>query len=365
MSALATERAFGSSALSYGSTVLPSVTRELSCWRQRAVAIPNTSLRRLALSALRKRGNMQGAALFAILAPRDRRVQATRALVAFQSAYNYLDALAEQSTVDPVGSGRQLHSALIDALDPTAASRDYYALYSEHGDGGYLSGMVDTVRACVDTLPSYPVVARSACTAAARIADYQSLNLGERQGGYEGLARWARARTPAGSDLRWWETAGAGGSSLDVNVLIALAAQPRLDPYEPAVIESAYFPWIGALHSLLDSVVDVAEDEREGQRNLLAYYDSTSDAAERMAQIVRRARSEARALPRGPVHEMILTAMVSYYLSAPEAWAPASRAIAASVAAAAGPLVKPALTLFKAARSASSVTHIALARAAR
>jgi hypothetical protein len=34
------------------------------------------------------------------------------------------------------------------------------------------------------------------------------------------------------------------------------------------------------------------------------------------------------------------------------------------VAAAAGPLVKPALTLFKAARSVSSVRHVALARAA-
>ena len=368
MATLAMERAFGSSALSYGSTVVPSVARELARWRARAEAVPDASLRRLALDALRKRGNMQGAALFAVLAPRARRVHAVRALVAFQSAYNYLDALAERPSADPVGNGRQLHRALLVALDPGAAHRDYYAHHPRHeqsdgADGGYLREMVDTARTCLSALPSYALVAGPAQAAAARIVDFQSLNLGERQGGSEGLARWARAQTPAGSGLHWWETAAAGGSSLGVHVLIGLAAQPHLDQQELAAIERAYFPWIGALHSLLDSVVDVAEDRRDGQRNLLGYYASPAHAAARMRAIAERARSEARALDRGALHEMIVTAMASYYLSAPEAAAPAVRALAAAVADAAGPLVKPALAVFKAARLASRVaTSSRLAR---
>jgi hypothetical protein len=53
----------------YGFSILPGVTRELAHWRALAGEIPDPALRRLALRALDKRGNMQGAALFAVLAP--------------------------------------------------------------------------------------------------------------------------------------------------------------------------------------------------------------------------------------------------------------------------------------------------------
>lgn len=40
------------------------------------------------------RGNIEGAALFDALAPAGRRARTIRALVAFQTAYNYFDALS-------------------------------------------------------------------------------------------------------------------------------------------------------------------------------------------------------------------------------------------------------------------------------
>jgi len=110
--------------------------RELVTWRVHAGQVPDPVLRELALQALRKRGNMLGAALFAVLAPRGRRSEVVRALVAFQSAYNYLDTLAEQPSADPVGNGRRLHSALLLALEPGAGRRDYYAGYPRCDDGG-------------------------------------------------------------------------------------------------------------------------------------------------------------------------------------------------------------------------------------
>jgi tetraprenyl-beta-curcumene synthase len=363
--ALTTERAFGSTALCYA-TVLPSVTRELSRWRARAEVIPIPSLRRRALAALRKRGNMQGAALLAVLAPRAARANAVRALVAFQAAYNYLDALAEQPSDDATSNARRLHEALLVALDPAATHRDYDASHPRDEDGGYLLGMVETTRACLRALPSYALVAPAARRAAARIVDFQSLNLGVHQGDHEGLRRWGLEHTPANSGLRWWETAAAAGSSLGVHVLIALAAERELDQDDVVGVEGAYFPWIGALHSLLDSTVDVAEDRRDGQRNLLGYYASTPLAAARLGSIAARAGHEARALarphqgPRGRRHEMIVTAMASYYLSAPQASTPQARAIAASVTGAAGPLSRPALALFKAARLPSRAAHASM-----
>lgn len=334
-----------STALRYGFTVYPCVVRELARWRSRALEIPDPDLGRLALDALRKRGNMEGAALFAVFAPRGCRAEAVRALVAFQAAYNYLDMLSEQRSADPVQNARQLHAALAVALDPAAPHLDYYAGHPTGDDGGYLRDMVDACRASLGAMPSYRLVARSAQAAAARIVTFQSLNVGG-----DGLELWGREHSPSGSGLAWWETAAAAGSSLAVHVLIGLSASDALTSEDVAAVDAAYFPSIGALHSLLDSVVDVGEDQREGQRNLLSYYSSTAHAAARLGCLAQGARLAARTPADGHRHEAVLTAMVCHYLSAREASAPPP-AIVDSVTAALGGLVKPALALFRAWRS--------------
>jgi tetraprenyl-beta-curcumene synthase len=348
---------FCSTVARYLTSVLPCATRELGHWRSRASAIPDPVLRSLALEALSKRGNMEGAALFAVLAPRDQRRETVRALVAFQTAYNYLDALAEQSSADPVANGRQLHQALLVALDPAVEHPDYYALHRQGEDGGFLAALVDRCRTAFATLPSHAVVSGVAWAATARIVAFQSLNLSESQGGHDELERWARGQTPDSSGLLWWQAAAAGGSSLAVHALIATAANPDARPRDIDAIEVAYFPWIGALHSLLDSLVDVAEDELAGQRNLLSYHGSPGQAELAMRMLARRAAAAARELPEGLRHEVILVAMATYYLSSPEASAPHVRVVAASVAAALGPLVAPALVLFKARRAAARLVH--------
>ena len=352
--------AYLSSSSRYALTILPAARRELAAWRLRADAIPDPALRRLALAALAKRGNMEGAALLAVFAPHTRRAKTVRALVAFQAAYNYLDMLAEQPCADPQANGRDLHEALLVALDPSAAHGDYYASHPHRDDGGYLLGMVETCRRTLAALPSYGAVAPSALAAAARIVQFQSLNLGELQGGHDGLERWARELAPVAADLEWWEAAGAAGSSLGIHVLIGLAADGRLDPRDLAAIDGAYFPWIGALHSLLDSLIDVAEDRLTGQRSLLSHYDSPAVAALRLRQLASRASFEAAGLPSPARHQVILTAMSAFYLSAPQAAGQDVRPIAASVASGLGSPLIPALSLLRAGRAVSG-----LARAAR
>jgi tetraprenyl-beta-curcumene synthase len=338
--------AFAATVSGYLLTVLPRVRRELAHWQAQALGIPDPVLRRLALEALAKRGNMEGAALFAVLAPRGRRATAIRALVAFQAAYNYLDMLAEQPNRDPVSNGYQLHQALLVALDRDEPQPDYYAGYPQRADGGYLAAMVDACRTSLSALPSHAAVRDDAWAAAARIVAFQSLNLTEAQGGHELLERWAREQTLAGTELDWWQTAASCGSSLTVHALIAMSATARLDAGEAIALNDAYFPWIGALHSLLDSLVDVAEDRRHGQRNLLGH-GSPAELPIRMRRLAARARKAARALPNGHRHTVILTAMVGYYLSAEEASAAQARPLAAAVEAATGPLLTPVLLLVR------------------
>jgi tetraprenyl-beta-curcumene synthase len=348
---------FCATVASYLASILPRVTRELAHWRCAARRIPDPALRKLALDALSKRGNMEGAALFAVLAPRACRRETVRALVAFQTAYNYLDALAERPSADPLRNGRRLHEALLVALDPSAAHVDYYLHHPQREDGGYLAELVDTCRSAFLTLPSHDAVSGAAWAAAARIVVFQSLNLTHEQGGHDALERWARYQTPAGSGLDWWQTAAAGGSSLAVYALIAAAGKADVQPSDAAGIEGAYFPWICALHSLLDSLVDVEEDERAGQRNLLSYHASQQQAAFAMKMLAQRAMAAARGLPEAPRHGVILTAMATYYLSSPEASRPDARATVGKLTATLGPLVGPALLLFKARRLAARLTY--------
>jgi tetraprenyl-beta-curcumene synthase len=325
-------------------------------WRTQAVKISDPVLRAHALEGLSKRGNLEGAALFAVLAPRGRRREAVRALVAFQTAYNYLDKLSEQMSGDPVANGRQLHQALLVALDPAATHPDYYALYPQSQDSGFLRELVDTCRTALARLPSRAAVSAAAAAAAARIVAFQSFNLTKYQGGYEALESWARQQAPDSLGLQWWQIAAAGGSSLAVHALIATAANDDVQQQDVEAIEAAYFPWICALHSLLDSLVDVAEDELAGQRNLLSYHANSEQASCAMEALAQRATDAASSLPDELHHRVILTAMVSHYLSSLETSTPEARAIAESVAGAVGPLLSPTLRLFKARRTLTRLT---------
>lgn len=347
--------AFAGAARRYWLSVFPRVSAELRHWRRMALAIPDPRLRALALEAQVKRGNMEGAAAFAAFVPHRHRVEAVRAAVAFQSAYNYLDILVEQPSADPVSNGRRLHSALLAALDAERPPCDYYEFHELREDGGYLEAMIERCRAATAKLPSYEVVAPAAMRTAERIISFQSFNTGQAQGDYAALEAWARSLVPESDGLYWWETAASGGSSLVAYVMMATAAEPHVSAERVAALEHAYFPWIGALHSLLDNLVDADEDRWTGQQSLVAYYSSWGEMAARLEWLARKSLRCARELPNGHHHTMIVVAMCCFYLSAPEARTREVMPVSNQVLATIGGLAKPTMAVFAARHTAARV----------
>ncbi len=362
---IALAASFAGAARRYWIGVFPSVCSERRRRRARALEIPDPLLRRMAIESQRKWGNVEGAAAFAAFVPRRHRAAAARAMMCFQAAYNYLDMLGEQPNADPAANGRRLHQALLVALDPDAAHVDYYAHSAQREDGGYLREIVDCSRAALAALPSYSAVAPAALRAAERIVAFQSCNTGERQGDLRALERWARAATPPGSDLRWWEVAAAGGSSLCVYALIALAADPELDLWAPAAVADAYFPWIGALHSLLDNLVDATEDRATGQHSLIGAYSSPEEAASRMRWLAERSLRAAASLPGGRGHTLLLAAMASFYLCTPEASTPEALPVARAVLETLDGPATMAMVVFRARLAARRLAPGATGRRAR
>jgi tetraprenyl-beta-curcumene synthase len=330
------------------------VARELRHWRARARQIQDPVLRRLALLTQQvERGNYEGAAAYATLVPRPYRARVVRAVVAFQTTYDYVDTLSEQPNADPVANGRQLHLALLSALDPSTRQPDYYRHHSKRQDGGYIRNLVQTCRDALRALPSYAAVTQSALCAAGGIVAYQSLNHEEAGDRPRALARWGAAVAPPNSGLRWWEAAAGGASSMTVFALIAAAAKPGLSAAETRATHDAYFPWISALHVLLDSLIDRANDSEQGHHNLIDHYSSPTEAAHRLEWIASRAVRAAEALPDGARHALILAAMTSFYLSAPATSTPTTLLAAHRVLNAMGALRMPTMTVLKTRRAVS------------
>lgn len=340
--------AFTRAAPTYWCSVYPRVCREVERQRRLAAAIPEPALREVALSALRdKRANIDGAAAFAAFVPRAQRAAVLRAQVAFQSLYDYLDVLTERPNSDPVGNSRQLHGALVAALDPRARGGEHLAHPAASEDGGYLQSRVERCQSALSALPSYAAVQPSAARLGGYIREYQSFNVTDARAPCEALARWSTEHTPAGSGLRWWETAASAGSSLGLFALIAMAGRPGARADDALAVERAYFPWVGALHSLLDSLIDLHDDRASGQPALVEHYGTAEDTARGLTRLAEEARLRVAELPDADSHALVLAAMASVYLAEPQARDPHARAARRGVLRALGALAKPALLVLR------------------
>lgn len=339
---------FVSGAHRYWFDVFPAVRREVGILRRRAEAIPDPSLRRLALDTqAQKWGNLEGAAAFAAFLPSARRRVVARLLVNLQGIYDYADTLMEQPAGDPRANASSLHGAILVALEPGRPHIDYYAHHDGCEDGGYLAALVERCRSLLEELPSFASVAEAARLHARRIVDYQcDVNLAS-----EG--RTCRTISTRGGDsdgltLRWWETAAAGGSSLTVFALLAAAAKPRLTPVESTGVERLYWPFAASLHTLLDNLIDWREDLDSSQHNLLSHYSSNQEMARRLEYLA--SETFLRACDFDDGHRLILAGMVALYLSDEHAWTSFARPSSERVLSAAGAIVKPALVMLRARR---------------
>jgi hypothetical protein len=338
---------FACVATRYWLAIFPQVQRERDGWRLRAQQIPDPLLRRLALQMQQiKIGNVEGAAAFGVFARGAHRGSVVAAQVAFQTAYDYADVLAEADSEDSVANGRTLHRALLLGAGSAGPHGDYYAHCGCLDDAGYLIALSGACRAAYGGMPASAALAAAIERGVGRIVAYQGANHSHPHGTHLALAAWAASQTPEHADLRWWETAASAGSSAGIFSLIAAASHPLMDRGTVAQMEGAYFPWAGSLHTLLDSLVDRTEDTHGGQRSLLDYYRGEEEARARMAHIAEQAVKRLRALPDGQAHLIVFAAMASLYVISVRSDASADHAISGAVLATIGTPVVPALIVF-------------------
>lgn len=326
---------------------LPAVAGEVRAWRALARTIPDGPIRHDALSALaRKRGHTDGAALFCILTRRHD-LGLLRLLVAYELLWDFLDSVNEHGAERGQTNGRQLHLALIEALDHALPISDYYRYHPWREDGGYLKALVAACRYESARLPSYKAV-RSLLAREAWRAQVLGIN-------HEldpvvrdwTLRRWASQEWPDLVDTHWWELTGAASASLTVHALLALAAKRQVDAKEIHRVYRAYGPWISAATTMLDSYVDQAEDAQNGDHSYVAHYPTGDAALRRVGELVRRATHEASLLPDAERHHLIVAAMSAMYLSKDSARTPEMRKQTSALIQAGGPLARVLLPVLR------------------
>ncbi len=302
------------------------ISCEISRWRRRALAIPDAPIRTDALASIdRKRGHTDGAALFWIL-PRRRNPELLRLLVAYEMIWDFLDSVNEHGADRGQANGRQLHLALIEALDPTASISDYYRHHPWREDGGYLRALVEACRCGCSALPSYSRV-RALVLREAMRAQVLALNHDLDPVCRDiSLQRWSEREFGDRHDVSWFELSGAASASLTVHVLLALAAEPACTELDISRACTAYFPWLSLATTMLDSYVDQFEDEVNGDHSYIAHYATPAVAVQRVHEIVERAARECRCLRNGHRHAVIVACMIAMYLSRDSARTPAMRA---------------------------------------
>ena len=331
---------------------LRAVAHEERKWRTLAAEIPDGPIREDALSALSdKRGQTDGAAMFATLPPARNR-SLLRLLVAYQIIWDFLDSVSERGAGAGQANGRQLHLALIDALDPASPISDYYRYNPWREDGGYLQALVNVCRESCAALPCYERVRDLVVEEASRaqvLAINHDLDSARRD---KMLQAWAHREFPEGHEANWFELSGASSAGLSIFALLALASGPTCSEREIERTRGAYFPWVSSLAAMLDSYVDQADDAASGDHSYVAHYPTPEAAIEHVCLMVRRCLRDVRSLQSGEKHILIVTSMAAMYLSKDSALTPAMRASTSRIRDSGGSLTQILLPILRLWRTA-------------
>ncbi|MUT68149.1 tetraprenyl-beta-curcumene synthase family protein [Paenibacillus sp. NEAU-GSW1] len=298
--------------------ILPEVEAELGKLRRKAEEIPDRELRKQALDSLSsKKFHCQGGAVYACPNLEQRHILIPL-IVALQTISDYLDNLCDRSTSLDPDDFRLLHQSMLDAVNPDAPMRDYYALRDERDDGGYLHSLVSACRRHVKQLPSYGSVQPFVNELVSLYIDLQVYKHIRKELREPQLLEWWSMHRNRYPELKWNEFAAATGSTLGMFMLFLAASGNRLTSDDAKAIKHIYFPHVCGLHILLDYLIDQEEDQAGGDLNFCNYYDSRQMLAERIGWIAGRAREDVKQLPASQFHQHIIEGLLALYLSDPK-----------------------------------------------
>lgn len=301
--------------------VVPRAATELDAIATLAATIPDTRLRMEALASIAAKAyHVGGGCILATFLPDEAAERYVQIVAPLETIYDYLDNLCDRHPDVPVEAFPVLHRAIADALDPRAGTHDYYAAGPSGDDAGYLEELVTRTQHSLAQLGENAALFAAFSEAATLYAEMQTFKHypdGERVAACQA---WSKRRYDARFDgLAWYEFACAAGSQFQVYAPLFSLLAGHSESI-PATYD-AYFPSVAALHVLLDSFIDQAEDHDHGELNFSALYQSPQLMRRRVGKMAADAARRFAPLPNPSHHRFLLRVMALFYLTHPKVYA--------------------------------------------
>lgn len=301
--------------------VVPHASVELDGIAALASSIPDERLRTQAIASVRAKAyHVAGGCILATFLPGEAARRYVEIVAPLESIYDYLDNLCDRHPDVPATAYPVLHQAIADALDPRAGTHDYYALGPSGDDGGYLARLVTRTQRSLERIRAGSAMRASFAEAAALYGEMQTFKHyppGEREAAC--IAWFDRRRDSRFDGLRWYEFACAAGSQFQVYAPLFAHFAGRDDAV--AATYDAYFPYVAALHVLLDSFIDQAEDRDHGELNFASLYAGPEEMRLRVAGMAAESMRRFDALPDPAQHRFVVRVMALFYLTHPKVYA--------------------------------------------
>ncbi len=311
--------------------VFPEVNREIVHWENISKNAHDPILSKQALLSIKhKKFHAQGGSVFSLYPDADLK-KSVKFIVSLQTISDYLDNLCDRTGVYKEESFLQLHTSMLDAVDPNSSPKEYYMYYPYKDDNGYLKSLVEECQQQVRNLPSYHMVLDKMKKYIGLYSEMQSFKHLSQDLREKRLKSWASQYTPYYPELSCWEFSAAAGSTLGIFILFASSFNPYLTHQDVQLIENAYFPWISGLHILLDYYIDLLEDEEAGELNFTRYYTDLKHCEERLSLFLERSLESCKQLPYPKFHATVVKGLISMYLSDPKASAGLNKATSSNL----------------------------------
>jgi tetraprenyl-beta-curcumene synthase len=295
--------------------IFPLVHRELQVWKSKAESIPNEELRKQALASIEwKDFHCEGGAILSLIAE-ERKTEAIRFIIAYQTISDYLDNLCDRSTSMDPNDFEALHESMFHALLQESAPTNYYRFRNEQDDGGYLASLVETCQSLNRILPNYKFIKeplRELCGYYCDLQVHKHVTKDER---VDRLQKWFNHYEDKLPEMSWYEFSACSGSTLGIFCLISYALRPDFKEESVEMIRKGYFPYIQGLHIMLDYFIDQEEDLEGGDLNFCFDYSTDEEMYNRLSHFIKKADQFLEHMPHKRFHRLIHRGLLGLYLS--------------------------------------------------
>lgn len=294
----------------------PKTKQLLELYKHQAEQITDPILRKEAIASLEAKSfHCYGASFYASLVLPEKQMDYLKFMTAYQTMCDYLDNLVDQTKVINETNFRRLHQALLDVFKVNDPISNYYQYQTQQLDGGYLVGLVRMCRKCLHEIPHYHQYATWLLKLATLYVDlqvYKHLHPNERE---IKLKQLAATQKRLRGDLTWYEFSAACGSTLGIFSMVAYGMGQQKYHVPPEIIFNSHFTYVQQLHIMMDYLIDLNEDIRDGELNFFSYYNSYDEGLESILSMYQKAQCSVESLPEVSFHQTINDGLFALYLA--------------------------------------------------